>query len=455
VIGLSLATVASGFAQTTVQFVALQMISRTFMVTCAAAAFVIITEELPKQHRGWGIGILGALGSFGHGLGLLLFAAIDVLPYGWRAMYVVGMMPLLLLPRFRRQVSETGRFRRAQAARGGGWGWAAGWWDPLARLLRSHPQRALVVGLIGALASAGHSAGFSFAAYFVQTDHGWAPGQFTAMAMVAGMAGIIGHPFAGRFADRRGRRPVGFLLFAAYPLLAVAFYHGPGWALPFLWVPLIFTLTGGITIARALSTELFPTSHRGTSAGWLQLTDAFGAAGGLFLVSWGTAAGSSNTPMISWVVFATLGAGLLVLMLPESGRRELEDISAAGVERSARGGRSGAEPACLSPGIATRAWNGRSGPSTGCGCWPSCPTASRAPGRSGKPPTGWSPGSATSGWTRSSCRPFPRGRGPGGCWLFTWDWARSPAVWAVGSEPCSRSRSRGRSGVSCAPVRPA
>ena len=327
VIGLSLATVASGFAQTTVQFVALQMISRTFMVTCAASAFVIITEELPRQHRGWGIGILGALGSFGHGLGLLLFAAIDVLPYGWRAMYVVGMMPLLLLPHFRRQVSETGRFRRAHAARGSGLGWAAGWWDPLARLLRSHPQRALVVGLIGALASAGHSAGFSFAAYFVQADHGWAPGQFTAMAIVAGMAGIIGHPFAGRIADRRGRRPVGFLLFAVYPLLAVAFYHGPGWALPFLWVPLIFTLTGGITIARALSTELFPTSYRGTSAGWLQLTDALGAAGGLFLVSWGTAAGSSNTPMISWVVFATLGAGLLVLMLPESGRRELEDIS--------------------------------------------------------------------------------------------------------------------------------
>jgi len=328
VIGLSLATFASGFAATTLQFVVLQMLSRTFMVTCSAAAFVIITEELPRQHRGWGIGILGALGSFGHGLGLLLFAAIDVLPYGWRAMYVVGLTPLLLLPRFRRRVGETDRFRRGRAARGAAPGWAAGWGAPLVRLVRAHPLRALTVGLIGALASAGHGAGFSFAAYYVQAEHGWTPSQFTAMAFVAGMAGIVGHPFAGRVADRRGRRPVGFLLFGAYPLLAVAFYHGPGWVLPFLWIPLIFALTGGITIGRALSTELFPTSYRGTSAGWLQLTDALGAAAGLFLVSWGTAAGSSNTPMITWVVFATLGAGLLVLMLPETGRRELEDISA-------------------------------------------------------------------------------------------------------------------------------
>jgi MFS family permease len=300
------------------------------MVTCSAAAFVIITEELPRQHRGWGIGILGAVGSFGHGLGLLLFAAIDVLPYGWRAMYVVGLTPLLLLPRFRRLVRETDRFRRGHAARRAAPGWSVGWAAPLARLVRAYPLRALTVGLIGALASAGYGAGFGFAAYYVQAEHGWTPAQFTAMAFVAGMAGIVGHPFAGRVADRRGRRPVGFLLFGAYPLLAVAFYHGPSWVLPFLWIPLIFTLTGGITIGRALSTELFPTSYRGTSAGWLQLSDALGASAGLFLVSWGTAAGSSNTPMITWVVFATLGAGLLVLMktsAPTQPRRRHPPVS--------------------------------------------------------------------------------------------------------------------------------
>jgi MFS family permease len=147
------------------------------------------------------------------------------------------------------------------------------------------------------------------------------------MAVIAGAAGIIGHPWAGRMADLHGRRRVGFALLAGFPLLALAFYHGPAWALPLVWIPLIFTLSGGETILRAVAAELFPTSERGTASGWLQLAGAIGRSAGLFSVAWATPAGGSNIPMVSVVVFATLAAGLLLLRLPETGRRELEEIS--------------------------------------------------------------------------------------------------------------------------------
>ncbi len=325
-VGLSLATFCSAFAPGIDSFIALQMLSRTFMVTCSATAFVIVTEEFPAAHRGWGIGILGALAALGYGLGLLLFAGIDFLPYGWRAMYVVGLTPLLLLPRFRRGVEETHRFRQRRE-RTRTEGWLEGWWAPLRSLMLANPWRTLAIGAIGSLASAGHAVAFNFSAYFVQAEHGWAPGQYTAMAVVAGAVGIIGHPWAGRMADRRGRRAVGFALLGAYPLLTLAFYHGPGWMLPLVWIPLIFALTGGSTIVRALATELFPTSHRGTSSGFLQLSEAGGRSLGLFLVAWGTPDGAHATAMIDVVVFAALAAALIVLMLPETGRRELEEIS--------------------------------------------------------------------------------------------------------------------------------
>jgi putative MFS transporter len=329
-IGLSLATLVSAFAQSIGQFIAFQMVSRTFMVTCSATAFVIVTEEFPAAHRGWGIGILGGLGTFGYGLGLALFAGIDYLPYGWRALYVVGMVPLLMLPWFRREVQETRRFseqRREAAPGASGSVEIAGWLAPLWSLVRVYPGRALGIGVAGAAASASHAAAFQFSAFFVQSVHGWEPWQFTLMAFSAGLVGILGYPFVGRLADRRGRRAVGFAVLAGFPLLALAFYHSPGLALPFLWVPLIFTLTGGNTIMRTLSTELFPTSYRGTSAGFLQLVEAGGRVGGLALVAWGTPDGASTVPMISQVVLIAGIAALVVLALPETGRRELEDVS--------------------------------------------------------------------------------------------------------------------------------
>ena len=90
-------------------FVLAQTITRTFVVACISTAVVIIAEELPRNHRGWGIGILGAIGSFGYGLGALLYAFIDVLPFGWRSLYLVGGIPLLLMPRFPARDEDTPR----------------------------------------------------------------------------------------------------------------------------------------------------------------------------------------------------------------------------------------------------------------------------------------------------------------------------------------------------------
>jgi predicted MFS family arabinose efflux permease len=246
-------------------------------------------------------------------------------------MYALGILPLLLLPMFRREIRETRRFaqhRDDRAAEGHSLTSLAGWWRPIWSLLRAYPGRAVGIGLIGAFAAAGHSSVYNFSSYYVQSVHGWSPGNYTVMVVVSGLIGIAGYPFAGKLADRTGRRRAGFALFASFPLLSLVFYQGSGWLLPLMWVPIVFALTGGATIARALGGELFPTSYRGTSAGWLQLAESAGRSGGLFLVSAGTTRGIDLTSMISGVAFAALLAGFVLLALPETGRRELEEISA-------------------------------------------------------------------------------------------------------------------------------
>src|SRR5690349_2941190 len=88
-------TFASAFSQTLLHFVVLQALARTFALAGGALAFVIVSEELPAAQRGFGMGVLAAIGASGHGLSAGLYSQINVLPYGWRFLYALGILPVL------------------------------------------------------------------------------------------------------------------------------------------------------------------------------------------------------------------------------------------------------------------------------------------------------------------------------------------------------------------------
>lgn len=324
VLGLGLGTFATAFSQNEWQFVVCQVVSRTSMLLASALAFVFITEEFPAEHRGWGMGMLAAISSIGHGLGALLFALIDVLPYGWRALYVIGVAPVLLLPMFREGIKETARFARHNAQRTDA---AEGWLTPFVRLMKHYPARGLGVLAIGMLASFGQAVVFAFIGYFVQEVHGWEPWQYSVMVIVCGAVGVVGNVIGGRMADRYGRRMVGFAVMGLFPLFSWIFFRGPGWLLPIVWILLVFAALATSVVTRALSTELFPTDQRGTSAGAFVLAETLGAGAGLIALWAVTNEPGDLVAMLPAVTSITFFAGLIALTLPETSRRELEVIS--------------------------------------------------------------------------------------------------------------------------------
>ncbi len=326
-VGASLGTLATAFTQTTMQFVAMQMVTRVFLVMGGAVAVVIVTEEFPAAHRGWAIGMLGALTACGHGLGAILFSQIDALPYGWRSLYVVGVVPLLVLPRMRRNVRETARFAAQTIGRQPLAVELRGWHQPLLQLVRDSPRRAILLTLAAGLFAIGDSPVYQFTGYFTQTVHGWTPAQYAAMVIGGGAIGIIGNVVAGRLGDRIGRRLVGLGFLTMYPLSAILLYQGPGWVVPFGFVLFVFCETAAQVIIRAFSTELFPTSHRGTAAGWIAFVQALGWSGGLWLAGAMTGLWGTLFDATTCLAFAALAAGLVLLLLPETRQRELEEIS--------------------------------------------------------------------------------------------------------------------------------
>jgi MFS family permease len=322
-VALGVATAATGFAQTAEQFVWLQALTRTFFVTSTAVTFVIVTEELPAANRGWGMGMLAALGACGHGLGAILFSQIDRLPFGWRALYVIGIAPVLCLPWFLRYVPETQRFHAHNDARG------SDAQSSLRLLVAQQPLRALGLSLAGFAVAAALLPSFQLNGYFAQQRHGFTPGGYSAMVLAGGAIGIVGNVAAGRMGDAFGRRRVGFTLLALFPLTSYAFYNGNAVLAVLAWIPMVFCSMGGRIILRALSTELFPTSHRGAASGLFTVMETLGAVAGLLLLHF---AGTQDlreiarvVPLVSGIV---LVAACCLLVFPETRQRELEEISA-------------------------------------------------------------------------------------------------------------------------------
>jgi MFS family permease len=185
---------------------------------------------------------------------------------------------------------------------------------------------AIVAG-VGMLAAVGHATAHGVVGDYVLTDRKWAPERYTTLVIAGGALGIIGNTVVGRLADRMGRRSLGFAVLAGFPPAAIAVYSSDGWLLAVCWIALVFITTGGNTIVRALSTELFPTSSRSTAAGSLTLFETIGAVAGLYMVTALTPEGASIASAVRFIVCTTLVGALLVLLLPETARKELEDIS--------------------------------------------------------------------------------------------------------------------------------
>ena len=324
--GMSVGTFVSGLAQTPMQFVVAQTVTRSFLVAATATAVVLVAEALPARHRGWGIGILGAIGTVGFGLSAILYAFVDRLPFGWRFLYFVGLAPLLLFGSFRRQVVETERFQAAQVLLPAGSVWQR-ITGPMLELVRVHPRRSLAVAAMAASVSAATTPAFNLASDFVQSTHGWAPHSYSLMALLAGGLGTIGNPAMGYAADRFGRRPVALVAFGAFPIATFAMYFGPEWAVPFVWIPFVFLLTGGNVLMRIITSELFPTSSRNTAMGWETLMETLGAALGFAAVGWLASEMDGLAQAAVAVSCVSLLGAFVVWRFPETAGRELEATS--------------------------------------------------------------------------------------------------------------------------------
>ena len=327
ILAYTLFTGLTAFASDARLFVVCQFFARTFAVAEGLLAVVVIAEEFDPDVRGWGIGAFAAIESCGAGLAALLFGLVGHTEHGWRGLYLVGFIPLLLVAQWRRTLPETERFTEYQQQRTNA-GQAEHALMPLLHLIRMYPGRtAILSAVVFVLAVTEAAAGF-FGPKYLQEVHGWTPSGVGLLTVLGGAFAIVGNTFAGWLSDRVGRKyvTVGFLLSEAS--FTLAYYNSSAAFVVPLWILMIFTLLGGNVTLAAYGAELFPTSYRSTAAGARVVIATIGGSLGLALESVLYGVLGSHWEAISFLAaLAVLGPILVIVTFPETSGRTLEEIA--------------------------------------------------------------------------------------------------------------------------------
>lgn len=331
ILGYTILTGATALATSVPMFVTLQFFSRMFVTAEMLLSAVVIAEEFPPNARGRGIGALAAMAATGFGLAALFFAFIDVMPFGWRSLYIIGFFPLVILASLRRNLPETAQFQKQQALRaqnneGVEEPFMANL-QPVINLVRAYPARFWAITAIVFIYTFAAEVAFFYDPTYLQQAHGWQPWHISILTMAGGFLALFGNTLAGNVGDLLGRKRAAILFLSCMPILITFFYNGSGWILPLLWVMMLFGMMGINVSVDTLSTELYPTSYRSTAAGARALVAAAGAAlsqavHGIFFGFVGS----------QWVAVSFMSAFILitpfiVARLPETSGLALDEIA--------------------------------------------------------------------------------------------------------------------------------
>jgi MFS transporter, putative metabolite:H+ symporter len=260
-------------------------------------ASTLSSEFMPSKIRGRATGTMMA--AFPAGLALAAGLAIVVLPsYGWRALFVIGVVPALVLFFVRRNVPESvrylvskGRIADAEQTVGdierralGGSAAPAATADAgikatpraapaesritvLELLRQGRAPRTLLLWLVS-FCFLWSSNGILFMLPTILTQRGMPLSQALILVLVQAVGGIFGYVACAFLIDRYGRRPVLFLYFfvgagfhlwfalstGAWMYAAIAMV---GWVNPGVYGP-----------STVYAAELYPTHLRATAVGW-------------------------------------------------------------------------------------------------------------------------------------------------------------------------------------------
>ncbi|MEY2398350.1 MAG: transporter, putative metabolite:H+ symporter [Actinomycetota bacterium] len=335
VVGYTIFTAATALSWNIWSFAFFQFGSRIFLGAEFAVGVTMIVEEFPAGRRGRALGTLLTFNALGTIIvGLLLGAGLQDTGLGWRAFYLVGLVPLLLLIPFRRRLRETQRFVEMREERKRG---ELHEEVPFLEPWKPQYRRNLVlVGLVHMMRSIPIFGSTAWWAYYAERERGFTATQVSIYIICAYGLGCLGYYVCGRLMERIGRRPTAVIFFVGGIIFSITLFQTANKLIAFfaLGFAVFFGLGMG-PVMSSFATELFPTEIRGQAAAWIR--NWFEIAGYVFgpalvgiLGDHATGAIGNIGDTVTFLMILQIPAVFLVWRyMPETKGLELEDIMAA------------------------------------------------------------------------------------------------------------------------------
>ncbi len=322
--GYTVFTGLTALAPTALIFAITQLLARMFLIAEWGVAMVFAAEEYPAEKRGMVMGLIQGFTSLGSIICAGIAPVLLDTALGWRTLYLVGLLPLVLVALARRSLKETVRFSTETAAEQQG--------SLLDLIQGPYRGRVLLMGLIWTLTYLGMSNAVTFWKDFAVNDRGFSNGE-VGMALTIAAVGSMPLVFAsGKLLDIVGRKRGAAIIYAGGMVgIAGAFsLHDPVWLTAALILG-IFGVSGVLPVLNSFSTELFPTALRGDAYGWVNnLLGRVGYIAAPALLGLAASWIELGPAMALSMIFPLAGLVLILVALPETSGRELEETSALG-----------------------------------------------------------------------------------------------------------------------------